>query len=434
MKKVKRRLFSMVLVLLIVFSGAINILAQNQVVIKLNGREIAFADAKPYMDEVAGRVLVPVRFVAESLGALVEWDEVNKIVDIVKEKTNIRLILGEKRFVLNGKSKLMDTAAFMKDGRTFVPLRFISESLGIDTAWDQKTYTVSLKDEKSGKEFTIQGISLGTTGDEVVATLGEPSRIDASEYGFDWYIYNSDYSKYIQIGVKDNQVVGLYTNADNWKSAKGIQIGMERTKVEDLLGESIKSIRKGNVIYSISSEDEKGAYIIDGSYVTIFYDIHKNNTVTSIQIIDDAVELGLDGYYGEYSVNIRDSFERQMFDIANSIRVRNGLKPFSWSNKAMVSSRKHSQDMADKNYFEHNNLKGQTPFKRMENEGITYVLAAENIAAGSPSAIEAHEGLMNSMGHRVNILGEFKMLGVGVGYNFNNTYKYYYTQNFFTGR
>jgi len=415
-------------------SSLIFIYAQNEVTIKFNNVKVGFPDAKPYMDTQVGRVLVPVRFVSENLGAEVKWDQVNKVVNIIKDKTNIKLQLGEKRFTVNGIQKSMDIAAFLKDERTFVPIRVISENLGVDVDWDQKLYTVSLNEKNVNKEFVIQGIAVGITEVELISKLGEPARKDLSQYGFEWYIYNDNYSRYIQVGVKDNKVVGIYTNADNWKSTKGIEIGMTRIAVENLLGEPLKSIRKGNVIYSISNADEKGVHLVDGNYVSIFYDIHKNNTVTSLKIIDKDVELGLDGYYGEYSERLRDGFEKQVFDLANVMRLRNNLEPFTWSDKAKISSRKHSKDMADNNYFEHTNLKGQSPFDRMKNEGVIYTLAGENIAAGTPDAIEAHEGWMNSIGHRKNILGEFKTIGVGVAYNSKSTYKYYYTQNFFTGR
>lgn len=433
MKNIIKNLLTVLLVLVLIFSNTIHTMAQSEIVVKLNGKNIAFPDVKPYMDTVANRVLVPVRFVAESLGADVKWDNNKKSVSIVKGTTRIELKLGEKKFSLNGDVKQMDTVAFIKYDRTFVPIRFISEALGVNVGWDQSTYTALLNDIENSKEFVMQGIALGSTEKKLIEKLGQPARKDLSQYGFEWYIYNSDYSKYIQVGVKNGSVVALYTNADNWKSSKGIKIGLEKKKVEEKLGEPIKSILKGNVNYSIMNTNEKGVYLVDNSYVTIFYDIHNNNTVTSIQIIDKDTEQGLHGYYGEYSQKLRDSFEKQVFDLANSIRVRNQMKPFSWNDKAMLSSRKHSQDMADNNYFDHNNLKGKTPFKRMEDEGISYSAAGENIAAGLPSSIEAHEGWMNSIGHRKNILGNFKNLGVGVGHNSSSIYRYYYTQNFFTG-
>ena len=302
-----------------------------------------------------------------------------------------------------------------------------------DVGRDEKTFAEPPGDKRD-KEFTIQGVYLGQSEGELISNLGEPDRKDLSEYGFYWYVYNRDYSKYIQVGVKDGTIVGIYTNSDNWKSARGINIGMARTNVERLLGKPLQGITKNSCVYLISEQDEKGIYTVDGSYVCIFYDIHNKNVVTALQIIDENTELGLNGYYGDYSEELRDGFEKQIFDLANSIRARNNLKSFIWSNKARASSRKHSQDMADNNFFAHINLKKEGPFDRMKKEGIVCITAAENIAAGSANAIQAHEGWMNSEGHRVNILGNYETLGVGVAYNSNTEYKYYYTQNFFAGR
>jgi len=160
--KNKSKSFAFILLILItMLSSFIFIYAQNEVTIKLNNSKVGFPDAKPYMDTQVGRVLIPVRFVSESLGAEVKWDQVNKVVNIIKGKTNIRLKLGQKRFALNGIQKSMDTAAFLKDERTFVPIRFISESLDVDVNWDQKSYTVILNEKDINKEFVVQGIELG---------------------------------------------------------------------------------------------------------------------------------------------------------------------------------------------------------------------------------------------------------------------------------
>ena len=146
-------------------------------------------------------------------------------------------------------------------------------------------------DAQAGKEFVIQGIGLGESEEKLISDLGEPDRKDLSEYGFYWYIYNKNYSKYIQVGVKDSTVVGIYTNADNWKSAKGIGIGMKRASVERLLGKPLQGITKNMCTYLISAQDEKGIYLQDGSYVTIFYDIHNENTVTALQIVNDTLKV-----------------------------------------------------------------------------------------------------------------------------------------------
>ena len=94
------------------------------------------------------------------------------------------------------------------------------------------------------------------------------------------------------------------------------------------------------------------------------------------------------------------------------------------------TARKHSVDMAINDYFSHENLQGLSPFDRMKEDDIKFRRAGENLAYGQSSSIFAHEGLMNSKGHRDNILiKDYSHLGIGVA--FNEKSQPYYTENFF---
>jgi uncharacterized protein YkwD len=74
----------------------------------------------------------------------------------------------------------------------------------------------------------------------------------------------------------------------------------------------------------------------------------------------------------------------------------------------------HSRDMFARGYFAHNTPEGTDPFKRMSEGGVKYIVAGENLAL-APDVLAAHTGLMNSPGHRANILApEFGKVGIGV--------------------
>ncbi|QGQ98454.1 copper amine oxidase [Paenibacillus psychroresistens] len=280
-------------------------------------------------------------------------------------------------------------------------------------------------------EFSIRGIAIGDSEADLVKNLGQPIRKDLSEYGFQWYIYNKDYKNYAQIGVLQGKVVGLYGNTTKWQSKHGIKVGSTAVEVKKQYGASLTEIQKGNTIYSIMREaGEKDIFLLDDAYTTIFYDIHVNYTVTAVQQIAKEVELSLRGFAGKPSKELSQSFERQDFDLVNAVRVRMGHTAFIWADDAAASARKHSVDMGSNGYFAHENLAGKSPFDRMKAEGITYSSAGENIAYGQQSAIFAHEGWMNSEGHRKNILTDFKRLGVGVGLSEKD--RVYYTENFYT--
>ena len=109
------------------------------------------------------------RFVSEELGAKVSWDGQKKQVTIADGETTVVLTVGQKEMQVNGNKKTLDTAASVKDTRTYVPLRFVSEALGAVVEWDSKGKSVYinnngkpiLKDEiqvveRSGFSWVLQ--------------------------------------------------------------------------------------------------------------------------------------------------------------------------------------------------------------------------------------------------------------------------------------
>lgn len=274
----------------------------------------------------------------------------------------------------------------------------------------------------------FKNIKIGDSKTSVISKLGSAQRIDTSEYGFKWYVYNSDLSKFVMVGIEDDIVVALYSNRlDN--NEIDISLNSNRELVRKKYT-PLEYKKKGNTKYMINSNDQYDILDIGKNYITVFYDIHEENKVCGYQIISKKVESNLNGIYPSESKELKESFEIQTKDLVNSERLKYNLNLLAYSEKARSSSRKHSEDMMLNNYFDHINKENKTPFERMENEGIRYKNAGENIAAGQSSAIYAHHAWMNSLGHRKNILGDYKYIGVGV--IFGGYYNIYYTQNFYT--
>ena len=113
------------------------VFALSQVRVKVNGAQVDFPDAMPYID-TNNRVMVPVRFVSEQLGAKVEWDKVAMRVTVTDGDKEVLLTIGNKEVMVNGEARTLDTAAVLKGTRTYVPLRFVSEALGANVRWDGK--------------------------------------------------------------------------------------------------------------------------------------------------------------------------------------------------------------------------------------------------------------------------------------------------------
>ncbi|MSU76244.1 hypothetical protein EXS54_02125 [Patescibacteria group bacterium] len=105
--------------------------------------------------------------------------------------------------------------------------------------------------------------------------------------------------------------------------------------------------------------------------------------------------------------------EARMLQMVNQERLKVGLGPVTNDDQLKAVGRAHSRDMLVRGYFSHNTPEGLDPFDRMEKAGITYQVAGENLAF-APTTEIAMSGLMNSPGHKANILKtDFTKLGVG---------------------
>lgn len=101
--------------------------------VQLNGK-LLISDLPPIM--TPGRILIPVRAIANSLGATVEWDPDEKTVTITRGETVIVITIEEEEITVNGVIHPMDVPAQIFAGRTFVPLRFVAQALSDDVIWN----------------------------------------------------------------------------------------------------------------------------------------------------------------------------------------------------------------------------------------------------------------------------------------------------------
>lgn len=123
------------------------------------------------------------------------------------------------------------------------------------------------------------------------------------------------------------------------------------------------------------------------------------------------------------------TMENQVISLVNQARVNAGLQPFTTNWELSRVARYKSQDMANKGYFDHTSPTYGSPFTMMQNFGIKFTAAGENIAMGQRTAQEVMNSWMNSPGHRSNILNpSFNQIGVGLAKNSNGTC--YWTQQF----
>ena len=126
--------------------------------------------------------------------------------------------------------------------------------------------------------------------------------------------------------------------------------------------------------------------------------------------------------------NVED-IEKQVIRLVNRERAKHGLQKLTGRRSLCNVARLKSRDMIAKNYFSHQSPTYGSPFNMMENYGIKFSAAGENIAKGQKTAAAVVAAWMNSPGHRANILSKtYNSIGVGVAKTANGTY--YWTQLF----
>ena len=109
--------------------------------------------------------------------------------------------------------------------------------------------------------------------------------------------------------------------------------------------------------------------------------------------------------------------EQRAFELLNADRRANGLPVLKLNGTLVVLAENYGKDMINRGYFSHYNPEGQSPFDRMRGYGINYRYAGENLAINT-NVDAAQRALMNSAGHRANILNpNYTEVGIGVSYN-----------------
>lgn len=140
----RTRKFFILFLSLVMLLSTVNVFAvrHKERDIPLNGiivnDHIVYSDVYPYIKN--SRTYVPIRFIAEELGYDVKWDGANKKVTMTNDGTTVELTIGSNKMMVNGKAVLLDAPAEIRDDRTFVPLRAIAEAFGekVDYSKDYK--------------------------------------------------------------------------------------------------------------------------------------------------------------------------------------------------------------------------------------------------------------------------------------------------------
>ncbi|WP_054957685.1 family 10 glycosylhydrolase [Paenibacillus dakarensis] len=109
----------------------------------LDGKKLN-SDISPYILPKVNVTMVPTRVISEGLGAQIGWNQGTKTVTVSKDGMQLVLTAGRNNALVNGATISLDASVQIKNGRVMVPLRFISENLGLTVKWNQAAQQISL--------------------------------------------------------------------------------------------------------------------------------------------------------------------------------------------------------------------------------------------------------------------------------------------------
>lgn len=271
--------------------------------------------------------------------------------------------------------------------------------------------------------------------------LGKPQRIDESMYDYQWYIYNLDYARYLQVGVEKNRVVTIFAMGENL-DVTPFEIGQPVEEIfnTQYIDTNLNIEVNGNSYrFELSDTDLNLRPIVQlgDVFVQLYIDRFTGN-LSSVRFLNSETLIKQRPYELVYrgalikplepSENMLKTIEagtnQEIFDLTNVLRVRHNLKPLKWDETTAQVAYGHSKDMSENNDFSHTSKKFGSLADRLKTAKVAYQTAGENIAANYTDGPAVVEGWLNSKGHRETLLNkDFTYIGVGV-------YKKYFTQNF----
>ncbi|MBS3873186.1 MAG: hypothetical protein KGZ92_09455 [Firmicutes bacterium] len=163
----KKILFGVLAVAMLatLFVGITQVEANPRISVVINGAPLTL-DVAPVIQN--GRTLVPMRAIFEALGARVSWDDATSTVTAYRREEAVVLQIGNRTAWVNGPARTLDVPPVIVGGRTMVPLRFVAEALGAEVAWQDAPPTVTVRFTPYVTPAVGGTLTLGSTSDPVI--------------------------------------------------------------------------------------------------------------------------------------------------------------------------------------------------------------------------------------------------------------------------
>ncbi|QUW21771.1 hypothetical protein JSQ81_18635 [Sporosarcina sp. Marseille-Q4063] len=283
-------------------------------------------------------------------------------------------------------------------------------------------------------------VFVGDKAETLVEEWGEPTRVEPSGYGYDWWVYLNGLK--FMAGVNDKGIVNQIYTTELEADINPFQIGQN---IDDIfrftiVGSEVDVMIDENIYtFSLNSEDLKTRLLIiyKDLFVQLYLDNESGDLIAVRFINPETLVLHQPyemTYMGELIVSkppsstlqleVNRTAERQIFEITNLYRQKFNVPALINDYDLNIFARKHSEKMALENYSTEESTDSEKLSDRLDEAMIEHRKAAENIAFDYVDAIGVVHGWLNSTAHRSILLDkDFTHMGTG-------SYGNYYTQDF----
>lgn len=224
----EKKIFFAAIIFVISIFLCMSVYAQSDITLYINGERID-SDVNPMI--IDGSTMVPVRVLFDKLSANVLWNESLRQVTVTSGQDVIIFNINSKVAYHNGSAKTLVTAPVIRDGRTLVPIRFISENLGYNVDWDENQRRVSISSKSGSANENADSNPSGGNTDKPQDNTSVPSAsgvslnyisVSENEHGYNILVSSSSKiePKVMTLDAPYRLVFDFYASAINIKDAK----------------------------------------------------------------------------------------------------------------------------------------------------------------------------------------------------------------------
>ena len=340
------------------FSGSAVFADEGQLSVNIDG-EFQYYDQPPIIEN--GRTLVPLRGVFESLGASVDWDQENRIIRAKRDR-EVMLQIGRQEAYIDNQKVVLDVSPMILNGRTLVPIRFVSEAMGANVEWASDSRIVYIT--TSGSSYSEERTVFPDAPGGVRAVLSEESTVniiwDIEEEIDHYFVYYSDhfagpYEPFTENGIRVPFDYGVedrgVAEGETWYyKVSAVKNGAE-SALSDAVSVTIPQRQTASASLTLVADDRDQTYL---------------GQVSTNRYLADGIFNPYGPYGSEYS---QFSIWNRYSQYGSPYASFSAFNDYSYSPPMMIDSNGHILAKVTSNAFVQNGIHPNELYERLKQMG-----------------------------------------------------------------